>query len=191
MSSRAYPWVLAEVAWSPDRQFTRGTHEGLPLLSWNIAPRTVLATRRQLRAMDPPMRPGGADPVALLYFRCRKACRMVFAELFLIADAVPVRPMTGAKWAAVDKALAARRTCLECGSDGGYYLPRHRVCEPCRYTLGLLDAADYLHDYLTGHTTLTDEERAALAGIERQLAEVVPLHHARSAQHAAAWGWVA
>lgn len=191
MAGRVNPWVLAPVPWSRWQEFTRGTCEGLPLMSWNIAPRDRLATRRQLRAMDPPMRPGGADPVALLYFRCRKAGCMVLAELFLISAAKPVRAMTPAKWAALDKALAARRTCRECGQDEGIYLPRHRVCEPCRYSLSLLDAADYLHDYLSGATTLTGAERAEWERIAGELARVVPLHHGSSAATAAEWGWAA
>ena len=109
---RQYPWVLCEVPWSQGCQFTRGTYEGLPLLSWGIAPRDVLATYRQLRGMG--LRPGGADPVAVLYFHSRRGMRMVFANLYLIAAAKPVRPMTDAKWCAVAAARAARCTCPTC-----------------------------------------------------------------------------
>lgn len=146
--ARRFPWDLRPVPWSPLPEYTRGTYNGFILLSWRTAPRDKLATRRQLRAMG--LRPGGQDPVALLYFRCRKACKLVFAELYLIEKAKPVRPMTPARQAALDKAMAARRTCRQCGEDAGVELPRsERVCEPCRYVLGL-PPDDYLHDYLIG-----------------------------------------
>ncbi|TCP56977.1 hypothetical protein EV191_101927 [Tamaricihabitans halophyticus] len=152
MSSRQYPWDLREVPWSEFPEFTRGKLDGLVLLSWGIGPRDKLATRRQLRAQG--LRPGGQDPVALLYFRCRRACKQVFAELFLVDKAMPVRQMTPAKWAAIDRALAARRTCRECDEDTGIELPKaHRTCEPCRYRLGRLDTDDYLHDYVDGTPT--------------------------------------
>jgi hypothetical protein len=112
MGARQYPWVLADVPWADAPQFTRGRVDGLPLLSWGLAPRDKLATYRQLRAMG--LRPGGADPVAVLYFRSRKGMRMVFANLYLIAAARPVRPMTDAKWAAVAAARVARCTCPTC-----------------------------------------------------------------------------
>jgi hypothetical protein len=112
MAGRQYPWVLAEVCWAQGTVYTRGTYEGLPLLSWGIAPRKVLATYRQLRAAG--LRPGGADPVAVLYFHSRRGMRMVFANLYLIAAAKPLRPMTPAKWAAIRAADAAQRTCPTC-----------------------------------------------------------------------------
>lgn len=115
VTGRQYPWVLADVPWTEGQQFTRGTFEGLPLLSWGIAPRDKLATYRQLRAMD--LRPGGADPVAVLYFHSRKGMRMVFANLYLIAAAKPVRPMTEARWVAVAAARLARCTCPTCPPD--------------------------------------------------------------------------
>lgn len=147
MGSRQFPWDLRPVPWSDLPEFTRGLWDGLPLLSWDLAPREKLATRRQLRSLG--LRPGGQDPVALLYFRHRPACAFVLAELFLVEAAQPVRPMTPAKHAALDRALAARRTCRMCGQENPGELPRpHRTCEPCRYCLGGLDPADELHDYL-------------------------------------------
>jgi hypothetical protein len=172
--TRQYPWDLRPVPWSDLPEFTRGLMDGIPLLSYGIAPRDKLATRRQLRAMG--LRPGGQDPAALMYFRCRTACKKVHAELFLIERAKPVRPMTPAKQAALDKAMAARRTCRECGETGYGELPKaHRTCEPCRYSLGL-PADDYLHDYVSGTPTLTPTELATTAGMAR----VVPIHHAPS-----------
>jgi hypothetical protein len=160
MAGRRFPWDLRPVPWSELPEFTRGSVDGVILLSWGIAPREKLATRRQLRAMG--LRPGGQDPVALLYFRCRKAATRVYANLYLIERAKPVRPMTPARQAALAKAVTARRTCRQCREVAETELPRaYRVCEPCRYRLGL-GPDDYLHDYLIGEPTLTPERVAAL-----------------------------
>jgi len=127
---RVYPWVLADVPWSEWQEYTRGRHLGLPLLSWGIASKDKLATRRQLRALG--LRPGGHEPVAYLYFRCRAANRMVFAELFMIARAVPKRTATTAQHTALAKANLARRICKSCGRDAFYVLPReHGQCHTC------------------------------------------------------------
>jgi hypothetical protein len=126
MAGRQYPWVLADVPWDEGRQFTRGTCDGLPLLSWGIAPRDKLATYRQLRAMD--LRPGGADPVAVLFFHSRKGNRMVFASLYLVSLAKPVRPMTDAKWCAVAAARAARCVCPTCRQRKSYCIPTSVGC---------------------------------------------------------------
>lgn len=172
MGKRQFPWQLQEVPWSQWQEYTRGTHDGIVLLSWGIGPRDKLATRRQLRAAG--LRPGGQDPAALLYFRHRPSCSQVLAELFLIERAKPVRPMTPARQAALDKALAARRTCRECGDDAGVELPRvHRTCEPCRYRLGQLTADDYLHNYLIGTPIDPNHD-----GRDTGPAPVVPLHPA-------------
>jgi hypothetical protein len=129
--SRQFPWVLADVPWSQDKEFTRGTHYGLPLLSWNTAPRHLLATRRQLTSMG--LRPNGQEPVAYLYFRFRPAYRQVFAELFLISGAAPHRLATPAQHTAIAKANLARRICRTCGRDSGYVPPLEwgKRCEPC------------------------------------------------------------
>ncbi|MGW4110192.1 RRQRL motif-containing zinc-binding protein [Actinosynnema sp. NPDC004786] len=97
------PWAIGAV-------LTRGSVDGLPLLTWGRAPRARLATRRQLRSLG--LRPGGADPVAVLYVRHRASGRRNFADLYLIERAKPVRPMTLARQAALDKANRerARRT---------------------------------------------------------------------------------
>jgi hypothetical protein len=125
-----FPWVLAAVPWSDTPQFTRGTYEGLPLLSYGCAPRDVLATRRQLRAMN--RRPGGRGPVAVLFLRHKASKRLVFASLYLIAESVPCLPMTPAKWTALAKANLARRICGQCGKDAGYVLPTSTgLCWPC------------------------------------------------------------
>ncbi|MFI5607247.1 RRQRL motif-containing zinc-binding protein [Amycolatopsis sp. NPDC051903] len=175
--ARRFPWVLAAVAWSQDLEYTRGRWHGRPLLSRNTAPRHLLATRRQLRARD--LRPGGQDPVAFLYFRCRKAGKLVYANLYLIADAKPVRPMTPARQSALDKALAARRTCRQCGEIGWAELPKlHRTCEACLYSVGLAPDS-YLHEYVIGEPTVSPTD---LPVYSAGLAPVIPLPTAHTAR---------
>jgi hypothetical protein len=130
VSGRQYPWVWADVPWSEAQELTRGKHDGLPLLSKGLADRTILATYRQLRAMG--LRPGGHDPVAVLYFYSRKGMGKVYANLYLIARAKPIRPMTPAKWRALAKANLARRLCPECGHDRLYVIhPTLGKCFTC------------------------------------------------------------
>ncbi len=165
--SRRFPWVLASVPWSDQTCFTRGTWHGKPLFSCKTADRSVLATPRQLAAMG--KRPGGQDPVAFLYFRCRKAGKLTFANLYLIEKAKPKRPMTPARWEAHRKMMAARRTCRECGETGWAELPKaHRTCEACLCSAGL-DPGSYLHDYLVGEPTLTPEDYASFAAVPNPL----------------------
>lgn len=80
----------------------------LPVLPWKHAGHTDLATRRQLREMG--LRPGGQEPVARI--ECRGGTR--WAWLYRIDLAQPRRPMTLAKEAALDRAMAARQTCPAC-----------------------------------------------------------------------------
>jgi hypothetical protein len=130
VSGKTYPWVQAPVPWSDALEWTRGRHDGLPLLSYNCAPRDKLATYRQLRAMG--LRPNGNSPVAVLYVRHNASKKVSFASLYLIATAGPVRPMTPAKWTALAKANQARRICRTCGKDPLYILPTStRQCWIC------------------------------------------------------------
>lgn len=131
MAGKRFPWVLtASVPWAEGPQFTRGMYDGLPLLSYGCAPRDKLATRRQLRAMG--LRPGGQDPVAVLYVRHNGSGKTNFANLYLIERAKPVRPMTWPKWRALALANLARRICPKCGRDRFYVIPREfGMCFPC------------------------------------------------------------
>lgn len=176
--ARSFPWVLAAVAWSDSEQFVRGHQDGLPLVSWGIAPRDKLATYRQLRAVG--LRPGGQGPVALLYFRHHSSKTFTLANLYLIAQAKPVRAMTAAKWAAVQKALAARRICPVCGEDGGDYIrPSAGKCEACQYSCAEWGPRDSRHDFVVGEPTLTPEQ-ADRAGSERPvLGEIAALEQSR------------
>ncbi|QFQ99748.1 hypothetical protein F9278_30380 [Streptomyces phaeolivaceus] len=102
----------------------------IPVYVWRLAP-DRLATRRQLRAQG--LRPGGQDVVAQIE-RPRRRRPPLVAYLYEIEQAKPVRPMTPAKWAALDKANAARRTCPQCRTDAGYVIPSSLgVCVPCAY----------------------------------------------------------
>ncbi|GGU05179.1 RRQRL motif-containing zinc-binding protein [Streptomyces lateritius] len=102
----------------------------LPVYRWRLAPEG-LATFRQVRAMG--LRPGG-QPVAAQLERPRRRRGPLVAYLYRIDRAKPVRPMTAAKRAALDRANAARRICPECRRDVGYRIPLSLgMCSPCGY----------------------------------------------------------
>ncbi|MFE7549955.1 RRQRL motif-containing zinc-binding protein [Streptomyces gardneri] len=100
----------------------------IPVYRWRLAPEG-LATFRQLRALG--LRPGGQDVAAQLE-RPRRRREPLIAFLYRVDLALPVRPMTPARWAALERANAARRVCPECGRDAGYRIPSSLgVCVPC------------------------------------------------------------
>ncbi|MBZ6289746.1 RRQRL motif-containing zinc-binding protein [Streptomyces olivaceus] len=102
----------------------------LPVYRWRLAP-DGYATRRQLRARG--LRPGGQDVVATVE-RPRRRREPLVAYLYRIDRAKPVRPMTSARWAALAKANAARRTCPECRRDAGYVIPPSLgMCSACAF----------------------------------------------------------
>ncbi|MFF2301950.1 RRQRL motif-containing zinc-binding protein [Streptomyces sp. NPDC058128] len=102
----------------------------LPVYRWRLAPEG-LATFRQLRAIG--LRPGGQPVVAQLE-RPRRRHAPLVAFLYRIDLALPVRPMTPAKQAALARANAARRVCPECGRHAGYRIPSSLgMCTPCAY----------------------------------------------------------
>ncbi|MFF5401388.1 RRQRL motif-containing zinc-binding protein [Streptomyces misionensis] len=102
----------------------------LPVFRWRLAP-DGYATRRQLRACG--LRPGG-QPVAAQLERPRRRRGPLVAYLYLIDLALPVRPMTEARRAALAKANAARRICPACGRDAGYVIPASLgMCTPCAF----------------------------------------------------------
>lgn len=110
--------------WDP----TGDRHGGMPTYPWRMAPRGLF-TRRQLRAKG--LRPGGQDVAAQILWRSRYGGTRL-ACLYRITLARPVRPMTPARAAALEKANRARRTCPACGQDAGYVLPAHLgTCLPC------------------------------------------------------------
>ncbi|MFJ3785762.1 RRQRL motif-containing zinc-binding protein [Streptomyces sp. NPDC090093] len=100
----------------------------LPVYRWRLAPEG-LATFRQLRALG--LRPGGQPVVAQLE-RPRRRRGLLVAYLYRVDLARPVRPMTPAKRAALERANAARRVCPECERDAGYRIPPTLgMCAPC------------------------------------------------------------
>ncbi|MBV2358110.1 hypothetical protein KUM39_27835 [Streptomyces sp. J2-1] len=102
----------------------------LPVFRWRLAP-DGLATRRQLRAAG--LRPGGQDVAAQLE-RPRRRRGPLVAYLYRVDLAVPVRPMTPGRWAALAKANRARRTCPQCLRDAGYVIPTSLgACVPCAF----------------------------------------------------------
>ncbi|MEU6534929.1 RRQRL motif-containing zinc-binding protein [Streptomyces sp. NPDC047000] len=102
----------------------------VPVYRWHLAP-DGLATRRQLRAAG--LRPGGQDVAAQLE-RPRRRRGPLVAYLYRVDLALPVRPMTPARWAALARANLARRTCPRCRADAGYVIPPSLgMCGGCAY----------------------------------------------------------
>lgn len=102
-----------------------GTRYGLPTFGYDSAP-TGLLTRRQLRAAG--LRPNGQPITAQLLWR--KGNRLAY--LYRRDLAAPKRAATPAQLRAIAAALAARRTCRECGQLRDYYIPRRTgACLDC------------------------------------------------------------
>ncbi|MFI5803569.1 RRQRL motif-containing zinc-binding protein [Streptomyces sp. NPDC051561] len=105
----------------------------LPRFLWKCGP-DGMATLRQLRALG--LRPGGQGVQAELY-RPRRRRGPLLAYLYRVDLAKPVRPMTPAKRAALERANAARRLCPECGRDAGYVIPTSLgMCPTCAFPDG-------------------------------------------------------
>ncbi|MEV6234929.1 RRQRL motif-containing zinc-binding protein [Saccharopolyspora shandongensis] len=98
--------------------------DGLPTFPFRFAPKG-LATRRQLRAAG--LCPGGQGVVAQIVWRRGKA----WAGLYRVDLARPKRIPSAGQRRALLAAMAARRRCVRCGRDAGYYLPRARTCWGC------------------------------------------------------------
>lgn len=102
----------------------------LPVYRWRLAP-DGYATRRQLRALG--LRPGGQEVAAQLE-RPRRRRGPLVAYLYRVDLAKPVRAMTPARRAALEKANRARRMCPSCQRDAGYVIPTSLgACVPCVY----------------------------------------------------------
>ena len=105
-----------------------------PTYPWGIAPEN-LATRSQLRAMG--LRPGRQGVQALVVWHSRRGGRprdggLRYARLYDVTRARPRTAMTTARAAALEAALAARKTCKACGVNRGY-VPSARLgcCNDC------------------------------------------------------------
>lgn len=102
----------------------------VPVYPWRLAP-DGYATRRQLRAAG--LRPGGQDVAAQLE-RPRRRRPPLVAYLYRVDLALPVRPMTPARRAALARANLARRICPRCRRDAGYVIPTSLgMCVTCAY----------------------------------------------------------
>ncbi|MCX5271836.1 RRQRL motif-containing zinc-binding protein [Streptomyces virginiae] len=120
---------MSPIKWADCHDPTGRVH-GLPTFPWRLAP-DGLATRRQLRALG--LRPGGQEIAGQVLRPCRRRDPLA-AFLYRVDRALPVRPMTPAKAAALDRANAARRTCPNCRTDAGYVIPASLgMCTPCAY----------------------------------------------------------
>ncbi|MBF6046378.1 hypothetical protein GO001_14275 [Streptomyces sp. NRRL B-1677] len=109
-----------------------GERFGIPTYPWRYAPEG-LATRRQLRARG--LRPGGQPVAAQVVRRSRRRrAGSLVGYLYRVDRALPVRPITPGRAAALAAAMLARRTCPECRQDAGYCIPPSLgVCVPCAY----------------------------------------------------------
>jgi hypothetical protein len=104
-----------------------GSKFGLPTYPFHSAPKG-LATIRQLRARK--LRPGGQDIVAQILWKHKGKRRVAY--LYRLDLARPKRTATPAQMVAIGKALAARRTCLTCGTTKDYYIARSLgECNDC------------------------------------------------------------
>jgi len=96
-----------------------GQRYGRPTYPYHWAPAGLL-TIRQMRARG--LRPGGQDIAAQILWR----------HLYREDQAKPKRTATAAQLAAIAKALRARRTCLTCGTEKPYCIPRSQgECNDC------------------------------------------------------------
>ncbi|MFD5084339.1 RRQRL motif-containing zinc-binding protein [Kitasatospora sp. NPDC058406] len=125
---------------APDLDPTGEHHGGLPTWPWRYAD-PGLHTRRQLRELG--LRPGGQEPAAQVV--TRRGLRIAY--LYRLDGALPVRPMTPGRAAALDRAMAARQTCPICRTRYDHCLPLKTLgsCLPC--------------------SELTDDERDQLAAL--------------------------
>jgi hypothetical protein len=114
---------------SPRYDDPDGQRFGRPTWPWKLGPdKTELATVRQLKSMG--LRPGGQPPAGQLGWR--RGGEDMFCPLYRVDLAKPKRPMTPAKWAAVRKAIAARRICPTCMTEQPYEIPkRFGECNDC------------------------------------------------------------
>jgi hypothetical protein len=104
-----------------------GQRYGLPTYPYRCAPDGWL-TRRQLRAEG--LRPGGQQPCGQILWKHRGKRRVGY--LYLRSLALPVRPMSAAKWRAVCAAICARMTCPVCDTWQPYCIPTSiGMCNDC------------------------------------------------------------
>ena len=106
------------------RRWPGRVRDGLPEFGFGQAP-SGLSTRRQLRERG--MCRGGQEPFARLTWKKDQR----FAWLYVDAHAKPKRTATEAQLAAVEKALAARKVCAECGPVDHFVRTTDQLCGGC------------------------------------------------------------
>ena len=96
-----------------------GSRYGLPTYPYRCAP-DGLQTMRQLRASG--LRPAGQPVTAQIIWRHRGRRRVAY--LYRTDQAAPKRFAAPAQLTAIQAALRARRTCITCGAEKPYYIPK-------------------------------------------------------------------
>lgn len=120
MTGRGVEWVAL-----PDgRRWPGRVRNGLPEFKFGLAP-AGLSTRRQLRERG--LSRGGQEPFARLVWKRDQR----FAWLYVDAKARAKRTPSDKQLAAVQKALAARKVCAECGPVEHYVRTSDRLCGEC------------------------------------------------------------
>ncbi|MFG1820390.1 RRQRL motif-containing zinc-binding protein [Kribbella sp. NPDC049174] len=186
------------------RRWPGRVRNGLPEFRFGQAP-SGLSTRRQLR--DRGLSRGGQEPFARLTWKREKR----FAWLYVDAKATAKRTPSDKQLAAVNKALAARKVCAECGPVDHYVRTTDQLCGDC-HTAGVAptaggtagwrtvqawqdgatdDDADETGDETTEHdeaTAASDRAAAALARTEARLdTDGKTAHDAQRDEQLARW----
>ncbi|WP_433019971.1 RRQRL motif-containing zinc-binding protein [Kribbella sp. CA-294648] len=145
------------------RQWPGRVRNGLPEFRFGQAP-AGLSTRRQLRARG--LCRGGQEPFARLTWKRDQR----FAWLYVDAKAKPKRTPSHKQLAAVQKALAARKVCAECGPVEHFVRTTDQLCGDCHAagvapTAGGTDGWRTVQDWQsqadTDEQTDTDDQAAA------------------------------
>ncbi|MFC7607232.1 RRQRL motif-containing zinc-binding protein [Streptosporangium amethystogenes subsp. fukuiense] len=109
-----------------------GARYTVPTWPWGMSP-AHLMTRRQLANQG--LRPGRQGVQGQVMWRSRRAGSrdgVRVAYLYDVGQALPKRQPTARQLAALALAMAARRTCPECGTDRGYVIPTSLgMCVSC------------------------------------------------------------
>jgi cytochrome c5 len=119
-SVRGVEWVQL---WD-GRRWPGRVRNGLPEFSFGEAP-SGLSTRRQLRERG--LSRGGQEPFARLTWKRDRR----FAWLYVDERAKAKRTPSDKQLAAVNKALAARKVCAECGPGDHFVRTTDQLCGDC------------------------------------------------------------
>lgn len=129
MTGQGVEWVQL---WD-GRRWPGRVRNGLPEFRYGQAP-SGLSTRRQLRERG--LSHGGQEPFARLTWKRERR----FAWLYVDERARAKRTPSDKQLAAVNKALAARKVCAECGPVDHFVRTTDRLCGDC-HTAGVTPTA--------------------------------------------------